>query len=78
MREAPAVAAGEAIRADDAVAGDEDGDGVFADGVADGSGGFGKSYVPGDVGVGGGLGERDFEQCFPDHFLEECAGGGEG
>lgn len=48
----------------------EDGDGVFTDGGADGAGGFGVADGFGDACVGGGLAEWNFQELLPDFELE--------
>ncbi len=70
---APAVAGEFAVRADDAVAGDYDGEQVRAASGADGANGFRGADGIGDLGVGAGLAAGDLEESLPDALLE---GGG--
>ena len=69
----PAVAGEFAVGANDAVAGDDDGEEVGAAGGADGADGLGRADGLGDLGVGAGFAAGDFEQGLPDALLE---GGG--
>lgn len=68
--ETPAVAAGFVVGADDAVAGDEDGEAVLGAGAGNGSGGAGESELGGDLGVGARLAFGDFSEGVPDAQLE--------
>lgn len=71
----PARIAGElAVFADDAVAGDEDGEGVFAVGGSDCADGFRVVDELGDIAVAGGFAVGDGLEGLPDLLLEVCAG----
>ena len=71
--DAPAVAGEGAVGADDAVAGDGDGDLVGGAGPGDGADGCGLADALGDFGIGGGLAEGDFGEGFPYFLLESGA-----
>lgn len=63
---------------EDTVAGEEDGEGVVADGGADGAGGGGAVEGVGDGGVGGGAAVGNGGEGVPHGFLEVGAAGVEG
>jgi len=67
--EAISIAAEGSVGGDDTVAGDEEGDGIAGQGLADCSGGRAMKE-PGEVAVGAGLAVRDGEKRLPDAALE--------
>lgn len=82
--DAPAIAGEASVLADDAVAGNGDGDGVGAAGGGDGAGSGGLADFAGEFGVAAGFAARDLLEGFPDALLEggsadvEWEGGSEG
>jgi hypothetical protein len=74
----PAVATKTAIAADDAVAGDHDGEGVGRAGVGDGANGARAADFLGDGSVGAGFTCRDRLERVPDPMLERGRGDIEG
>jgi len=76
--EAVGVAVESAAGVEDAVAGDDDGDGVAGVGEADGAGGAGRSEKAGEFAVGGGASEGDAAEFVPDAVLEGGAAWGDG
>ena len=68
--DAVGVACETAARADDAVAGDDDGDGVVCDGAADGMGGFFHADAAGDRAVGHRFTVGNREQDVPDFLTK--------
>ena len=66
------IAAEATVGGDDAVAGDDEGNGIAADGLADCPGGT-AIKEPGEVAIGAGLAVRDGEEYLPDTALERCA-----
>src|SRR5881394_3610760 len=62
-----------AVRTDDAVAWNNDGDRIPANRRAHGAHGFGTSDLPGDLPVAERLPERDSRQCLPDLGLKPGA-----
>ena len=68
--EAPAVAGEAAIFGDDAVAGDDDGNGIGGAGAGDGADGFFASDGAGDLAVGARGAPRDAAEFFPDAALK--------
>mgnify|MGYP001643793670 FL=1 len=70
--DAVGVACETAACADDAVAGDDDGDGVVRDGAADGVGGFFHADAAGDFAVGYRFAVGDREQDVPDFLTKRC------
>ena len=73
LTESAAVAADDAAFSDDAVAGDEYGDGVFADGGADGACGFGRTGGLCDCAVALQAASRNGKQRLPDFELKRRA-----
>ena len=67
--EAVGIAAEGGVGGDDAVAGDEEGDGIAGKSLADGPGGTAMKE-PGEVAVGAGLAVRDGEKRLPDAALK--------
>lgn len=67
-----------AISGEDAVAGDEEGDGVCCAGGADSAGSVGFADGAGDLGIGAGFAEGDFEKLLPDKSLEGRSDGANG
>lgn len=76
--EAARVAVELALAVDDAVAGDDDGDGVGAVGGTDGAGRGGVADAPCEEAVGNGFAEGDVEEVLPDELVERGAAGREG
>ena len=76
--EASAVAGQVAVAADDAVAGEDDGDGVGAVGIGHSPDGFGESDGGGQFTVGHCLSVGDVGELLPDALLEVGAGQQEG
>ena len=70
--DAVGVACETAACADDAVAGDDDGDGVVCDGAADGVGGFFHADAAGDFTVGDRFAVGNREQDVPDFLTKRC------
>lgn len=62
---APSVSSERAVLTSDAVARNEIGDPISADGIADSAGGSGHMKVPGDLAIGGSPAEGNVEQGFP-------------
>jgi hypothetical protein len=68
--EAPAVAGEAAVFADDAVARDNDGDGIGGAGAGDGADGLGMADAACDFGVRAGLAAGNAPELFPDAALK--------
>ena len=77
-RQASTVSGELTVTADDAVAGNDDGDGIRSVGQADGAGGFGIAGAAGEFAVGDGFAVRDVAEQLPDFELECRALGCEG
>ena len=76
--QARAVAPQAAVRGDDPVAGDDEGDGVTAVGLAHGPAGLGVAHPPGQFAIGDGLPPGDAPQFLPDPELKGGALGVQG
>jgi len=76
--ETPAVAGEAAMFADDAMAGDDDGNGIGSAGAGDGANGLRAANAASDVGVGARLAGGDALEFFPDAALEGRAADVEG
>lgn len=76
--QASSVASKRAIGADDAMAGDDDADGVGAIGQAHGADGGGLADPAGQLGVADGGAARNTAEDAPDRFLKRSAGGADG
>jgi len=76
-RQAAAVAGEFAVAADDAMAGDDDGDGIGSIGEADGARGFGIADAAGEFAVGDGLAVGNVAEQLPDFLLKGRALGSE-
>ena len=76
--QAGTVAAQAAVRGNDPVAGDDEGDGVDRVGLAHGPGGLGVADPAGQFAVGDGLPPGNAAQFLPDPELETGCPGGPG
>ena len=76
--DAAAVAGERAICSDDAVAGEDDGDGIGSIGGADGADGGWMADPFGELAVGGGCAAGDGAEGLPDFSLKRSAGGFDG
>ncbi len=68
-----AVSGEPAVGADDAMAGDDDGNGIGAVGQSHSARGVGVADAASEFAVGDGFTVRDFNEFAPDFLLEWCA-----